>query len=144
MKKNSGIACDIPMALREADEILTRYGRWAFDRSTDRRCGSAEGAYRAPQDDEDRKPRESLMATHDALAAQRALQRVPDRERIVLNVLYIPKRLPPEAQLRILRIPPALSRERHLNGLRMFANLYSLALNCGHLTQSQRLGQPVG
>jgi hypothetical protein len=44
----------------------------------------------------------------------------------VLTILYVPQRLPPQAQLRILRIPAQLSQVRHLAGLRMFDNLHRL------------------
>lgn len=66
------------------------------------------------------------MTLQDALICQRALARVPDRERVVLAVLYIPRRTPPEVQLRILRIPPQLSQQRHLLGLRIFNNMRRL------------------
>ena len=62
------------------------------------------------------------MTLQEALVCQRALARVADRERMVLSVLYIPRRLPPEAQLRLLRIPPQLSQQRHLAGLQIFDN----------------------
>ena len=122
-----GIAAEIPAALSDADEALMRYGRWAKDRFKPQRCASAEGAYRSPANDDDRQPREIVMSAPEAMAVHRALLRVPDRERIVLQVLYVPQRLPPEAQLRILRIPPRLSQQRHIEGLRMFANLWRIA-----------------
>lgn len=116
------IAADIPASLRDADETLTRYGRWAMARQTRRTCGSAEGRYKSAPNDDDRQPRENIMPQLDALAAQRALSRVPEMYRIVLAVLYIPQRLPPMAQFRILHIPPRLSQERHLVGLTIFKN----------------------
>ena len=124
MIRDANIAADIPAELRGADDLLTRYGRWAMHRHKKQRCASAEGMYRIPPNDDDRQPREVLLANFDAMTVQRALARVPDRERIVLAVLYVPQRLPPQAQLRILRIPPKLARERHLHGLRMFSNLH--------------------
>lgn len=124
MKEN--FAADIPLGLREADELLTRYGQWARDRMHRRRCGSAEGRYRAPANDDDRQPREVLQPDFEALRCQRALARVPELERVVLAVLYVPQRIPVEVRLRWLRIPPRLCRERHLRGLRMFHNRLSL------------------
>jgi hypothetical protein len=115
---------EIPFDLREADELLTRYGRWAMERNRRRSCGSAEGRYRSFQDDEDRAPREMLQHIDDALACQRALFRVPELERKVLSILYVPQRLPIEAQLRLAYIPPRLCQERHLRGLRMFDNIF--------------------
>lgn len=122
MKHN--IAAEIPLNLQEADERLTRYGRWAMDRQLRRSCGSAEGRYRSFQDDEDRAPREMLQHIDEALACQRALAKVPELERKVLGILYVQQRLPIETQLRLARIPPRLCQERHLRGLRMFDNLY--------------------
>ena len=122
------IACDVPLDLRYADETLYRYGRWAMHRHKKQRCASAEGMYRIPPNDDDRLPRELLLTTHDALRAQRALAAVAERERTVLVILYVPQRLPSSALLRIKRIPPVLSRERHLHGLRMFDNCYRNAI----------------
>lgn len=118
------IAAEIPHRLRDADDLLHRYGRWAKDRLRLYRCGSAERAYRAPLDDEDRdeQGKPVLMHVDLAMACQRALARVPEKERVVLAILYIPKRKPPELQLRLLRIPPRLSQERHILGLTMFDN----------------------
>ena len=51
---------------------------------------------------------------------------MPDVERAVLTVLYVPQRMPVEQQLRLLRVPPRLCRERHLRGLQMFSTLWRL------------------
>ncbi len=118
------LAALIPPNLQEADERLTRYGRWAKERLRRQRCGSAEGHYRSFQDDEDRAPREMLQHIDEALACQRALAKVPEQERKVLTILYVAHRLPIEAQLRLARIPPRLCQERHLRGLRMFENIF--------------------
>ena len=120
------IAADIPPSLADADELLRRYGRWAMHRHRKHRCASAEGQYHAPPNDDDRQPREQLMLNVDALACQRALARVPNLQRLVLAILYVPNRLPAEAQLRMLRIPPRLSQERHLSGLRIFEHVHKL------------------
>jgi hypothetical protein len=118
------IAAEIPHDLRDADELLHRYGRWAMDRFKKQHCGSAEGKFRIPPNDDDREPREILLKPDDVVAVNRALLAVPERERKVLMILYVPKRLPAEAQLRIARIPPSLSGDRHRDGLRMFWNRY--------------------
>jgi hypothetical protein len=128
------IAAAIPADLDEADDLLHRFGRWAMTRMTRRRCGSAEHAYRPTKDEEDltqaREPREHLMHPTDAMRAQRALAEVPHKWRVVLEVLYVPRRggngriVKPELMLRLMRIPPKLSRERHIDGLRMFANIH--------------------
>ena len=120
------IACTITDDLADADELLTKYGRWAMNRYRKQHCASAEGRYRIPPNEDDRQPREVLLPTPDAMRVQRALSRVPDLERIVLAILYIPQRLPAQAQLRLLRIPPRTSRERHRAGLVMFRNLHRL------------------
>ncbi len=122
MKKN--LSGDIPPGLVDADERLTRYGRWAMDRQRRRTCGSAEGRYRSTQDDQDRQPPEVLQHIDEALACQRALARVPELERKVLTILYVPQRMSIEMQLRLAHIPARLCQERHLRGLRMFENLF--------------------
>jgi len=117
------LSADVPGHLAWADELLTRFGRWAMDRRRVHHCGSAEGKYKAPANDDDRKPREVLMPGFEAMEVQRVLSRVPEQQRVVLEVLYIPRRWTVVQQMRFLRIPPKLSRERHLSGLQMFANL---------------------
>jgi hypothetical protein len=52
---------------------------------------------------------------------------VPDQERVVLTILYVPQRMPLEQQLRLLRVPPRLCRERHQRGLQMFWTLWRLS-----------------
>lgn len=133
---NLSIAADIPPDLADADRTLQAYGRWATTHSGRggrggvtldrmyRREADARESLEAYQRRRSHVPTEALMETADALLAQRALQRVPDRERIVLSILYVPRRLPPQAQLRLLRIPPQLSQVRHLAGLRMFLNIH--------------------
>jgi hypothetical protein len=131
-RRTDFFASDIPFGLRKADELLTRYGRWAMSRFTTRRCASAEGQYRSPANDDDRAPRELLMPVLDAMRCQRSLASVPDLQRIVLAVLYVPRvfdnrMVPAELQFRLLRLPPRLTCERHIDGLRMFDNLYRVA-----------------
>ncbi|MEH3087703.1 MAG: hypothetical protein PGN26_14480 [Xylophilus ampelinus] len=120
MSKREDIMARIPDDLLEAHDLLHRYGRWAMDRYQKRRCASAEGRYVAPPNPNDRDGEEMLLATDPAMAAHRALIAVPEQERRVLQILYIPQRLPVEAQLRIHRIPARAARERHLLGVRMF------------------------
>lgn len=131
MTARLNIAAEIPASLADADEALMRYGRWAMHRRRQHHCGSAEGRYvpgAGEAQEAKRVAREQLMGAAEALVCQRALARVPAAQRVVLTVLYIPqhigdKLVPPEAQLRVLRIPPRLSQDRHLVGLRMFDNL---------------------
>lgn len=123
------IAAPIPPRLRYADDLLHRYGRWAKDRVRLHSCGSAERAYRPPWNECDREPKPILMHVDLAMACQRALAVVPERERLVLTVLYVPRRKPAELQLRLLRIPPRLCQERHIAGLTMFDNRISAHLH---------------
>lgn len=135
MPRLQGLTADIPADLAHADQMLTKYGRWIMDRIRIRSCGSAEGKYKPPanetvDDDARREPREMLLPTPEAMALHRAYIRIPALEREVLDILYVPKLDPTrqkyrsvQAQLRLRRIPGRLCQERHLRGLRMFANL---------------------
>ena len=128
-KPKQQIYAELPRDLHDADEVLQMYGQWAMDRGQKRRCGSAEGNYRAGGEgarEARRDPTIKALTTEDALRCQRALASVADAERVVLTILYVPQRLPSEAQLRLLRIPPQLSRIRHLAGLRVFWSWYRL------------------
>ena len=130
------LAADIPPDLQPADALLTRYGRWAtasggsscsilgrmYIREADRK-ESLEAYNRRRAN----VPGQAMLTTQEALKAQRALAAVPDTARVVLSILYVPRRQPVEMQLRLLRIPPMLCRERHLHGLRMFWNLHRLS-----------------
>ena len=123
------LSAEIPLELREADDLLAKYGRWARDQRRYERCGSAEGAYKAPPNEDDRQPRVVTLTLQQAIACQRSLARVPEAERIVLGVLYVPRKVPVEVQLRRLNVPPRLCRERHLAGLRMWWNRYRLGVD---------------
>jgi len=132
MSKMENYSADIPQSLRQADQVLTLYGRWAMDKPVRRTCGSAEGRYVIPpvsDEDQRRTPRQPGLNVEERVAAQRALARVPDIYRSVLAALYVPqtvngKVIRLEVVLRTLRIPPRLMRERHIAGLRMFDNIY--------------------
>jgi hypothetical protein len=130
MKPKENLAAPIPFDLADEDELLHRFGRWAMLRKGPKRCGSAEGQYRAPANDDDRVAREILLPPMDAMRVQKALSRVPHKWRVILEVLYVPRRggngkvIPCELWLRIMRIPPKLCQERHLEGLRQFSNIY--------------------
>jgi hypothetical protein len=128
MSQRHQIAADIPNELADADEILHRYGRSVMDRYKKQHCASAEGRYNTPPNDDDRKPREVLLAVSDVSVVQRALIEVPEMFRTVLQILYVPKRVPAEAQFRRLQIPPKLAAERHLEGLRLFASRHHIEM----------------
>ena len=118
-------AADLPESLQWADDLLTRFGRWSQSRGGKATCGSAEGMYRGPAKDDDmrRAPMPVGLTSEEAVNVNRALAAVPDQERVILRVLYI-VRSPVGLQLRVLRVPPKLCRERHATGVRMFANNY--------------------
>lgn len=129
MKANTrDLVLPTPDDLKDAEELLIAYGRWAHDRYRKQHCASAEGRYRAPPNDDDREPKAYIPPDFKAMEVQRALQAVPDLQRAILHIIYVPKRLPPEAQLRILHIPPRLCQDRHRTGLRMFWNIYRMTV----------------
>ena len=122
-------AAEIPESLSWADALLTQYGRWCTTGKGARRCGSAEGHYRAPagEDDARRTGVDPLPSSVDAMRTHRALVRVADLERVVLHVLYVPQRLPVPVLVRRLGLSASTVRQRHQDGLRMFANLHRIA-----------------
>lgn len=128
MRPLEDLYANVPPDLADADEALRQYGRWSAARSERLGCGSAERNYAAPFRNYDarREPREPMMPARDVVRAHRAFVSVPDLERVVLSVLYVPRRQPIEQQLRLLRITPKQCRERHTVGLRLFANLWRL------------------
>lgn len=121
-------AADIPAELVEADDILTRYGRWAtsFGPSV-RTCGSAEGDYR-PGSGEAQEARRTPLALGLTLmqrsAAQLALARQDEPERSVLVVLYVPRGRGIEAELRKIKMKAEVCRGLHLSGLRKWWDTY--------------------
>lgn len=110
---------DLPAELLEADEILNSYGRWANRGGGGARCGSAEGMYRAPQDDEDRKPRIPLMAPLEVDRARDALGALPMMTLLVIQWLYVDTS-GLQAKMRKHGLQPRHMRERHLDGVRLF------------------------
>lgn len=110
---------ELPQELTEADDILRRYGRWARGGSGPGTCGSAEGDYRAPQDDEDRRPHAVAMLPMDVERARASLVDMPMMTRLVLQWLYVrPASIP--ANMRKHGIQPRHMRERHLEGVTEF------------------------
>ncbi len=119
------IYAEIPERLRDADELLTRYGIWATTgRRGGRQCGSAEGDYRSGNRWSEPGAPVLGLDVKSAMRCQRALQAVATLERQVLAIIYVPNRVPAHLVLQRLGIPPRLSRERHFNGLVMFRNLH--------------------
>jgi hypothetical protein len=112
---------DLPAELLEADDVLRRYGRWCRGGSGPARCGSAEGNYRAPQDDEDRQPAEPIMPRADVDRVRQALGELPMMTLCVIQWLYV---TPGQVQrkMRETGLQPKHLRERHLEGVRLFWN----------------------
>lgn len=128
-KQRLQIYADLPANLQRADQLLGLYGQWAVNRGGRAgRCGSAEGQYVPERGEVEtrREPKVEVLTTEEALRCQRALLAVPDRERIVLTILYVPKPMPAEQQLRLMRIPPQLSQQRHAAGVRFWWNRYQI------------------
>lgn len=117
---NRQLYAELPAELLEADDILRRYGRWCRGgQGGPARCGSAEGQYRAPQDDEDRQPSEPAMPAADVERARKALGELPMMTLLVVQWLYVRPASAP-ALMRKHGIQPSHMRERHLEGVRIF------------------------
>ena len=113
----------IPQELREADELLEKYGAWAQDRYKKQHCASIEHKYRPP--DFEPKP-EPFIADFKAMDIQHALQVVPMQYRRVLHAMYIPQRLPAHAIRRQLKLRADTWQQSHIQGLRNFWSVYRL------------------
>ena len=116
---------EIPSDLKEADELLEKFGRWAQDRYQKQRCASAEGLYKPPAWDGE-EPMVPFMADFRAMDVHRTLLMVPVRYRRILHAHYIPQRLPPDAQRRRMGLPERTWDGDHISGLRMFWNNWRL------------------
>lgn len=114
---------DLPAELHEADEILRRYGRWARPHVAYETCGSAEGNYKAPPNDEDRLPGQPILPPRDNERARKALISLPTMTRLILQWLYVH---PGSAQhyMRKHGLQPRHMRERHLSGVGEFWTLW--------------------
>ena len=123
MKRDNLDLSITPPDLREAEELLIRYGLWAQDRYKKRRCASAEGQYKAPPTPGE-EPMPVLMADFAAMDVQRALQVVPRQYSRVLAAVYIPKAESElSARLR-LGIKRRLWHDSRVQGLRLFWGHY--------------------
>lgn len=118
----------LPTDLREADDVLAKYGRWALGGQGQGRCGSAEGRYQSDEVHarEDREIREPMIADWSAMDVQRALCRVPERFRKVLQAHYIQRRNQMWITRRQLRLTAKTWSETRIAGVRMFWNIYRL------------------
>lgn len=80
----------IPTYLSEADKALTAYGRWAKDRPSYGRCGSAEGRYRSTDVHHGATAPVVLIADWSAAEVQASLNRLPEKTRYLLTAWYVP------------------------------------------------------
>jgi hypothetical protein len=134
--RENDFAAYVPSEMQRADTLLTQYGRWATSYGRNSTPGTLDRMYIREADRKESLeafirrrnyvPSEPLMPVLEALVVQRALQKVADRERIVLTILYVPRREPIPAQLRMLRITPSLCRMRHQQGLREFGHWHDV------------------
>lgn len=121
------ITASLPRDLYEADDILTRYGRWAAAEGGPRTCGSAEGQYRAPAGEalEARRTPAFPLTNDEKRAAARALSHIPGSCRDVLKALYVPQTGATFSfAVRQLGLPLSVVQERHLRGLRLWWDAY--------------------
>lgn len=130
MAKREQFYADLPSELQEADELLRRFGRWAKDRSKPERCGSAEGNYKSPPNDDDRSPREMMMPPADVEAVRSALRGMQTVNRTVVMWLYVPDREPVQAKMRRCGVPPRIMRERHMDGVKEFWSYWMQQQGC--------------
>ena len=114
----------IPVELRDADELLYKYGQWAQDRYKKQHCASIEHKYKPPINLDD-EPLIPFIADHRALEIQHTLVVVPMQYRRVLQAFYIPQRLPTNTIRRMHNIPTRTWESSHLIGLRMFWGIYT-------------------
>lgn len=133
--RRDNINLTVPQELRQADELLERYGAWAQDRYQKRRCASAEGQYTPPpmRGNED-EPMGQFIADWSALQVQHALAVVPMQYRRVLQAFYIPQRRPHHAVRRELKIRPSTWELSRIEGLRQFWSIYCLRYTSKHGT----------
>jgi len=105
--------------------MLTAYGKWAKDRPSFARCGSAEGRYRSTDVHHGAAVPVVLIADWSAADVQRSLNQVPEGHRRLLTAWYVPSR-GQGAKLRQLRKSAGLAQLRQalIEGLQMFSNIH--------------------
>lgn len=128
------LAAAVPAELQQADDLLCDYGRWATSNGSRKNTSMLGRMYIREADPREsleawirrrqHVPGQPLMPTPEAMRVQRALAGVPMPERVALQMLYIPNRVPIFVRLRKAEISPRQCRERHLAGLRIFDGLW--------------------
>lgn len=118
----------VPVELRQAEELLEKYGAWAQDRYKKRRCASLEGKYVPPPQPaaEREEPLMPFIPDWSAMQVQRALQAVPMQFRRVLFAIYVPQKEHPMAARRRYRLKPDVWNFSRVEGIRQFWNVYRL------------------
>jgi hypothetical protein len=125
----AGRNSSLPVELREAEELLVRYGQWAQGRYQKRRCGSAEGQYVPPPTrGQEHGPMQAFMLDWSAIKVQQALVVVPMQYRRVLQAYYIPQRRSHHAVRRELKINAGLWEQSRIEGMRRFWAAYLRSL----------------
>lgn len=117
----------VPVELRQAEELLEKYGRWAQDRYRKQRCASAEGRYQPPPGHgaHDEEPMMPFIPDWSARQVQLALQDVPMQFRRVLFAIYIPQKEHPNSARRRIGMSNRDWNEGRIRGLRSFWAIYS-------------------
>lgn len=116
----------VPSDLREAEDILRKYGAWAQDRWRRQRCGSAEGLYKHPpiRSVDCEVPLEPFIPDWSAMQVQRCLQVVPMQFRRVLFAYYVPQREHPNAVRRKMGMTNRDWHQGRIFGLKKFWMIY--------------------
>jgi hypothetical protein len=83
------------------------------------------------------------MPTPDALQVHRALIRVEEVEREILQILYVPQRMRIEQQLRLRRIPGRLWRPRKKPALRKIGGFFVLNMPSAPVAGASADNMPV-
>ena len=71
------------MTFDEAIELLNNWGEWSREKKSQRTCGSAEGKYRAPQDNLDQVPHGGVQV-RDAVKVDIIIRKLPARHKWLL------------------------------------------------------------
>lgn len=117
---NRQLYADLPQELHEADQILKRYGNWARPKLKYEHCGSAEGRYVPPPNDDDRTPKSEIMSRIELDKIRACLGTLPMMTLMIVNLLYANSTSRIQSQMRKHKMQPHHMRERHIEGVRLF------------------------
>lgn len=114
----------VPDNLLEADRIMRLYGAWSHDRYKKNHCVSYEWHY-TPDELKDGYAPPAALHDYQFPDVHRAVIRVPEKHRLFLMAVYVPKK--ESASIRILKL--GIKRHEQNNfyayALRMFWNVYN-------------------